>query len=97
MQYFIATVETSNTATQDKIQVLHWLIQNARSLDDAKAVTENSVTNINRTIPAITNTLITVEPFKSETCEYLGRHLNCQGHPFNNAPILKQARGGNEG
>lgn len=95
MQHFIATVETSNTATGDKIQTLHWLIQNARSLDDAKAVTENSTTNLNRTIPAITNTLISVEPFKPETCKYLGRHINCQGHPFDK-PTLKQARGGNE-
>ena len=93
MLLFIATIETSNTASGAKLEMLHWKLE-TRSLEIARIDFETRVVNTNRTITSVTNTLISVEPFDRSICLFLARGCDCQGH--NLRPPLKQARGGNE-
>lgn len=90
---FIVTVDSFNAQTGAPIDTAHWTVR-ARSLSEAQSITEGQVTNANRTIPTVRNELVKVEPFKLDTCSYLRRNVNCQGH--RERPALAQQRGGNE-
>lgn len=94
MPEFIATVQTFNTATNQQIETLHWVILTL-SLNGAEALAQTQAENTNRTIPAIRNNVVYVKQFSRDICIFLARGGNCQGHPVE-VP-LKQERGGNEG
>ena len=93
MPLFVATVETSNTATSAKLGMVHWKLE-TRNLEIARVEFETLIVNTNRTITSETNTLISVEPFDRSICRFLAHGDNCQTHDLR--PALKQARGGNE-
>ncbi len=94
--YFIATVTRSATATARLLDVRHWLLQ-ASSEQAAEKQMKFHIINVNRSIPSVTNALVTITPKlnNNNVCIFLARGLNCQGHPT--LTPLKTERSGNEG
>lgn len=96
MLSYIATIKTSNAATGEALEILHWLVNDQPSIERAQAQVTTQAVNANRTIPAVANELVSVEPFQRNICIWLAREQDCQGHSLRLVP-LKQERGGNEG
>lgn len=94
MVSYIFTVEAINPKTSQRLDISHWTIT-ARHLDEASAIIEGRVENVNRTIPSVRNSILLKQTHSRGVCNYLDRSLQCQGHPV--VKPLKQERGGNEG